>query len=228
MSGFVEEFINFDLILYRLSSPDDGYKRVNQADLRKKDIYHFLSPDLKKLPLENYLNLNLDPTVKEGSDYVLVGEKIWNIVKKTYNGGPAVQFFFINEEEGDNGTTVNRPKNFLYQNDYSIYGFPDKHPTYFDTSLEMVDTSGEEPSTIIIPYRLLLSNQMPIKGLLYYVATKLEVDVHQLALSIRVGDKEEASITAENGIMSLREIDIFYENSNVVIKYNGSLGTPFS
>lgn len=187
------------------------------------DIYHFLSTDCKKLALENWQNFNLDPLKAEGSDYVLVGEKVWSMVKKTYNGGPAVEFFLVSEEAAGEGGP-SKDKNFLYQNDYSLYGYPDKHPTYYDTCLEIVDTSGEAPSTMRIPYRLMLSRHIDVKTMIYYVATKLRVDAHLLTVAVTSDGQDIAEMGVESGTMTLNEVGGFYAGSTLSIRYSGSQG----
>lgn len=156
----------------------------------------------------------------EGSDYVLVGEKVWNMVKKTYNGGPAVEFFLVSEEAaGEAGPS--KSKNFLYQNDYSLYGFPDKHPTYYEANLEIMDTSP-----VKIPYRLMLSRNTDVKTLIYYVATKLRVDAHLLTVAMTADGEDVAEMGADSGTMTLGEVAGFYSGAALNIRYSGSQGKP--
>lgn len=179
-----------------------------------------------KLSLENWQNCNFHPSKTEISDYVLVGEKIWNMLKKTYGGGPAIQFFLTNNEKVIADEGLDKQSNFLYQNDYLMYGYPDKHPQYYNISLEMMEMANGTPNTIKIPYRLLLSHHMPIKSLLYYVATKLRVDISLLTVAINSENQEVAELNAENGVMTLNEANYFYSNPHYAIRYSGSTGKP--
>lgn len=210
--------------MYSLTSADDGYNRVEKSAWGKLEIYNFLSTDFKKLDIENWQNINFDPNNKEGLDYVLVGEKIWTMLKKTFNGGPTIQFFMVNDDElGETGATGTKG-NYLYQNDYSLYGTPDLRPTYLETSLEILDNSGEEPFKMVIPYKLMVSGKMCIKALLYFVATRLEVDVHLLSLAILMSGEEVEIMKVGNGTMTLNELGAFYPNAIYRIKYSGSTG----
>lgn len=154
----------------------------------------------------------------------LLENKIWDMLKKTYGGGPAIQFFLTNDENAIAEENLNKQSNFLYHNDYSMYGYPDKYPQYFNASLEITESSNGILKTITIPYRLLLSNHMPIKSLLYYVATKLKIDVCLLTVAINSGGQDVAELNVENGMISINETSYFYNNPHYIIKYSGSSG----
>lgn len=212
------------IYLFRITSAEDGYNSVSYSEFTKLDIYHFLSSDCKKLNLENWQNCNLNPSKTEASDYVLVGENIWDMLKKTYGGGPAIQFFWVNDEAAIAEGELDKQSNFLYKNNYSLYGYPDIHPQYYEMTFEMIETSNGKPNIIQIPYRLLLSNYMPFKSILYYVARKLKLDISLLTVVINSKNQEVAVLNAENGVMSLNEANYFYRTPQYTLRYSGSSG----
>lgn len=118
--------------------------------------------------LENWSQFNLHPGKEEGRDYVIVGSSIWNMLKKTYGGGPEIQLFLISNEKIIEDEGLYNQKNFLYQNAYSMYGYPDKNPEMVDVTLEINDSNSIPINVIKIPYRLLLSKYMTPKSLLYH------------------------------------------------------------
>lgn len=218
------EFGRIFLCYFRITAAGDGYNSVSYSDLARLDIYHFLSSDFKKLNLENWQKCNFHLSKTEISDYVLVGEKIWEMLKKTYGGGPTIQFFLANDKNAIAEEELDQQSNFLYQNNYSLYGYPDKHPQYYDINFEIIET----PSSINIPYRLLLSNHIPIKSILYYIATKLKLDISLLTFVIKSGEQEMAELTQENAFMILNKANIFYNNPKYIIRYNGATGKLLS
>jgi len=112
-----------------------------------------------KLNLENWQNLLLHPSKEEAKDYVLVGEPVWNMIKKTFGGGPTIQFFLLGDENILRQDELIKQTNLIYSKDYSLYGYPDINPEYYELALEIKDTSnGEE--VLKIPYKLLLSKHM--------------------------------------------------------------------
>ena len=62
-------------------------------------MYHFLNTaGYKKLGLENWDGIYMDPTLQEKQDYVLVNGKVWEILKDTYGGGPEIPFFLTDND----------------------------------------------------------------------------------------------------------------------------------
>ena len=144
------------------------------------------------------------------------------MIKKTFGGGPTIQFFLLGDENILRQDELIKQTNLIYSKDYSLYGYPDINPEYYELALEIKDTSnGEE--VLKIPYKLLLSKHMTWRSLLYYVATRLMVDVSLLTLHVSCDDEnQDREITTENGYITLSQIKL---NSKCLkVRYSGTIG----
>lgn len=145
------------------------------------------------------------------------------MLKKTFGGGPDIQFFLTNEEKAFEELEISREENFLYQNPY-MFGYPDKNPKYYEVDLELKEMVDGKIKFLTIPYVLLLSEAMTAKSLLYYWATKLKVDVYKLSLEIIPADAEPTEMTAESDGMNLHEMACFFIKFKLRVKFAGLVG----
>lgn len=164
----------------------------------------------------------MNPGKSEGSDFILVGEKIWNMVKKTYGGGPDIQFFCINDEKIIEDEALYGQQNFIYHNDYTMYGYPDRHPEYYNVELQITTKDSGVEETFTIPYRLLLSKSMTLRSVIYFIATKLKIDISNLNLVLTSEGNDPVEMSTENGVMTLDEVHEFFGSPKFLMKYNGS------
>jgi hypothetical protein len=158
-------------------------------------MYYFLSDSCTKIGLENWTSCLLYPNVQEGKDYVLVNHTVWDMLKRTFGGGPEIQFFLNNNNSVPGMAEQTNEKNFIYHQPY-MYGYPDKSPEYIDVKLDLKDHSKAD-STIEIPLRLLVSRTMTPKSLLYYIACKMSVEVSRLSLQIMSSDNSYEPTTLD-------------------------------
>lgn len=137
-------------------------------------MYHFLSSNLTKLNLENWTNYYFDPHAQEKNDYVLVNQRVWDLLKTFYGGGPEIPFFLIDDTRKQKDYNIQKDPNFLFHQPY-IYGYPDKNPVYlkidFVIKNEIEQSNSEE--TLRVPYTLLVSLAMTFEQFIYYCAVKL-------------------------------------------------------
>lgn len=138
-------------------------------------------------------------------DYVLVGHTVWEMLKKTFGGGPEIPFFLANNERIVDEYEIPKEQNFIYHQHY-MYGYPDKNPEYVNIEFETKDISSGSFEIITIPYRMLLSKILTPKAFLYYCANKLKVNVEKLSLEIIPEEGETTEMTSENDGMMLAEI----------------------
>lgn len=179
--------------------------------------------NVNKLCIENWTDCYMDPCKKEGEDYVLVSHKIWDILKDTFGGGPTIQFFLTDSEDCIEKYHIQKDNNFLYQQPYK-YGYPDKNPNYFNLTLSMKDGSSNSTDTLKFPYRVMLSNSMTPKSILYYFAKSLLVDVYKLSLDVVGVDENCTELAWDNDGITLAEIISIFSYPELVIRYNGTSG----
>lgn len=146
------------------------------------------------------------------------------MVKKTYGGGPDIQFFCINDEKIIEDEALYGQQNFIYNNDYTMYGYPDRHPEYYNIGLQLTTNDSGVMDTFTIPYRLLLSKNMTLRSVIYFIATKLRVDITKLNLVLTSVGSDPVEMSTENGVMTMSEVHEFFNSPSFLLKYNGSTG----
>lgn len=201
--------------MYRLSKNESGVKTSN--------MYHFLSSDLTKLNLENWEGLYLNPTIKEKEDYVLVNEKVWTSLKNYYKGGPEIPFFLIDDSTKQEQFQIPRIQNFLFSQHY-MYGYPDKDIKYLNLDFVVVDEheQGSSVEQLRINYCLLVSYAMSFDQLIYYCATKLDINVDQLQLRLKMAG-DIPVINFSDSKESISELFNYSENPKLDLVYCGNI-----
>ena len=145
------------------------------------------------------------------------------MLKKTFGGGPDIQFFLTNNEEYIRENNLSSEKNFIYNQPY-MYGYPDKHPDYCNFDLELRDLVDGKPVPFTVTYKLLISKTMTPKSLLYHISSKLEIDIAKLSLVITSEGSEPTEMGYENEDILISDIGNFFINPKFIIRYLGTSG----
>lgn len=145
------------------------------------------------------------------------------MLKRTFGGGPEIQFFLTNNEEYIRECNLSSEKNFIYHQPY-MYGYPDKHPEYYDFQIELKDLVDGKAVPFSVSYKLLLSKTMTPKSLLYHISSKLEIDIAKLSLVIASEGSDPTEMGYENEDILISEIGNFFINPKFTIRYLGTTG----
>ena len=188
-------------------------------------MFHFLSQDLTKLNLENWEGLYLNPRMKEKDDYVLVNEKLWTLLKNYYKGGPEIPFFLIDDHMKQERCHIPKTQNYLFNQPY-IYGYPDKDHEYLNLDFVVIDEQeqGSTHEQLRISYCLLVSYAMSFDQLIYYCATKLNINADQLQLKL-IMDGDIPFISFSDSKESISELFNYSENPKLDLVYCGNIGS---
>jgi hypothetical protein len=145
------------------------------------------------------------------------------MLKKTFGGGPEIQFFLTNNEQYIRECNLSLEKNFIYHQPY-MYGYPDKHPEYYNFELELRDLVDGKIVPFSVSYKLLISRTMTAKTLLYHISSKLEIDIVKLSLVIASDGADSTEMGYENDEILISEIGSFFINPKLSIQYMGTTG----